>query len=226
MAEIRVKARMRKESGKGAARRLRAAGRVPGIVYGKGTEPVPIELDAKDVYFLTHGAHAASLESVIVSLEIGNGVEGGTRSTLIKEIQHDPVKGDVLHIDFHQISLTERIHARIPVLTVGESPGVGAGGILEHALRELEVVCRAMDLPEEVRLDISGLELGESLRVRDVDLGPEIEVLNDPDLSVVSVTVPRGLVEEVAEEEAAEPELVGEKEEEEETESREGKKAE
>jgi large subunit ribosomal protein L25 len=218
MAEVKIRSQVRKARGKGAAKKLRTAGKVPGIVYGKGMESVPIELDAAEVHSLTHGAHMASLESIVVSLEIQDGGESDTRPTLIKEIQHDPIKGDILHIDFHQISLAERIHARIPVFTVGDCPGVSEGGILEHALRELDVACKAADLPEEVRVDISKLGLGESIHVRDIDLGPNVEILNDTDLSVVSVTVPRVVVEAVVteEEKVAEPEVIGEKEGEEE----------
>jgi large subunit ribosomal protein L25 len=231
MAEITLKSQIRKERGKGAAKHLRARGKVPGIVYGKGIEPVSIELEGQDVYALTHGSHAASLESVIVSLEIQDGGENEPRPTLITEIQHHPITADILHIDFHQISLTERIRARIPVVAVGESPGVSEGGILEHALRELDVSCKAMDLPEETKVDISKLGLGESIHVRDIDLGPNVEILNDPDLSVISVTVPRAAPEVAvveAEEEVEEPEVIGEKkpEEEEEDQSPKGKREE
>jgi len=215
MAEIKVKAWRRTPGGKGAARRVRANGRIPAIVYGKGMESIPIELEGTDVYSLTHGVRAASLESVIVSLEIQDGGENAPRPALITEIQHDPVKGDVLHMDFHQVSLTERIHARIPVVTVGDSPGVATGGILEHTLRELDVACLAKDLPEEIKVDTSELGVGESLHVRDIDLGEKIEILNDPDLSVVSVTVPRVVVEAAPAEEVEkveEPEVIGEEE--------------
>jgi large subunit ribosomal protein L25 len=152
---------------------------------------------------------------VIVSLEVEDGGKSTPRPTLIKEIQHDPIRGDVMHLDFHQISLTERIRARLAVVTVGSSPGVAEGGILEHTLRELDVACRAMDLPEEARVDISELGLGESIHVADIDLGEKVEILNDPDLSVVSVTVPRvaAKVEEAVVEAVVEPEVIGEKEE-------------
>ncbi len=212
MAEVKIRSQVRKARGKEAAKKLRTAGKVPGILYAKGMESVPIELDAAEVHSLIHGAHAASLESVVVSLEIQDGGESNPRPTLIKEIQHNQIKGDILHIDFHQISLAERIHVRIPVFTVGDCPGVSEGGILEHASRELDVACKAVDLPEEVRVDISKLGLGESIHVRDIDLGPKVEILSDPALSVVSVTVPRVAVEEVVteEEEAAEPEVIGE----------------
>ncbi len=214
MAEVKIKSQVRKERGKEAAKKLRTVGKVPGIVYGKGMEPVPIELDPAEVHSLIHSVHAASLESVVVSLEIQDGGESNPRPTLIKEIQHDPIKGDILHIDFHHISLTERIHARIPVVTVGDCPGVSEGGILDHALRELDVVCKAADLPEEVRVDINNLRLGESIHVRDVELGPQVEILNDPDLNIASVKIPRAEVEAVVteKEEAAEPEVIGEEE--------------
>jgi len=216
MVEIALKSEIRKEGGKKAAKRMRADGRVPAIVYAKGIEPVPISLDAKDVHSFVHGPHAGSLESVIVRLEIGDGGEASPRLTLIKEIQHDPIKQDVLHIDFHQVTLMEKIQARLHLVTVGDSPGVSEGGILEHALRELDVACRAMDLPEEARIDISQLGLGDSIHVRDIDLGPKIEILNDPNLSVVSVTAPRAEAVVVEEKEAEEPEVIAEKKAEEE----------
>ena len=107
MVEITLKSRVRKQQGKGAVKRLRANGKVPGIVYGKGVEAVPIELDWKEIHALTHGAHGGSLESVIISLEVQDGEKVSPRPTLITEIQHDPITGNVLHIDFHQVSLEE-----------------------------------------------------------------------------------------------------------------------
>lgn len=223
MAEIRIKAWKREPGRKGAARRLRAKGKIPAVVYAKGAESLPIELDGHEVYNLMHGAHAASIESVIVWLDVEDGGENAARPALITEIQHHPVKRNILHMDFHQVSLTEKIHARIPLVTVGESPGVAAGGILEHALRELEVRCLAMDLPEEIVVDTGNLALGQAIHVRDINLGDKVEILNDPDLTVVSVAAPRVVAEaeaEAAEEvaEAEEPEVIGEKKEEEEKE--------
>ncbi len=221
MAEIKVKARTRKPGGKGVAKRLRAEGKVPGIVYGRGIEPIPIEMKAGDVHALMHGATAGSLESRIVTLEIEERGEDSPRPTLITEIQRDPIKGNVVHIDFHQVSMMEKIHARIPVFTVGDCPGVSGGGVLEHALRELDVACMAKDLPEEIRIDISNLALGASVRVRDIALGAGVEILHDPDLSLVSVLVPRVIAEAEApakEEEIAEPEVITEKKAEEEEE--------
>jgi large subunit ribosomal protein L25 len=117
-------------------------------------------------------------------------------------------------MDFHQVSLTEKIHARIPVITVGDSPGVATGGILEHLLRELEVRCLAMDLPEQVEVSIGELGLGQAIHVRDIKLGDKVEILNDPELTVVSVMAPRVVAEEEAAEkvaEPAEPEVITEK---------------
>lgn len=218
MAEIRIKAWRREPGRKGDARRLRAKGRIPAIVYAKGEESLPIELDSRDVYDLMHGSHAASLESVIVWLDVEDGGESAARPALITEIQHHPVKRNVLHMDFHQVSLTEKIHARIPLVTIGESPGVAAGGILEHALRELEVRCLARDLPEEIAVDTSNLELGQAIHVRDINLGDKVEILNDPELTVVSVAAPRVVAEAEAAEEVEkpeEPEVIGEKKKEE-----------
>jgi len=218
MAQIKIKARVRKATGKGPAKRMRAGGKIPGIVYGKGIETLQIEMDAKEIHALTHGPHAGSLESVLVSLEIEDGGEEKARPALITEIQHDPIKRDVLHIDFHQVSLTEKIHARIRVVTVGECPGTGAGGIVEHTLRELDVACLPTDLPEDIRVDVSKLELGHCIHVRDIDLGPKVHILNDADLSIVSVTTPRvvAAAAEKVEEEVVEPEVITEKKEKEE----------
>jgi large subunit ribosomal protein L25 len=220
MAEIKLKARTRQPGHKQTVKKLRAEGKVLGNVYGKEIDPIAIELDAKDVFLLMHGKHAASLESVIVSLEIEDKAEEGPRPTLITEIQQHPIKQNILHIDFHQVSLQEKIHARIPVVTVGEAPGLSSGGILEHALRELDVECLAMNLPEEALVDISQLSLGAAIHVRDVNLGEGVTILNDPDLSIVSVAVPRAVVEvteEAAAEAITEPEVIGEKAAEEET---------
>jgi large subunit ribosomal protein L25 len=205
MAEIRIKAWRRTPGGKGVAKKLRATGRIPAVVYSKGAESLAIELDGRDVHGLTHGGHAGSLESVVVWLEVQDGGESSARPALITEIQHHPIKGNVLHMDFHQVSLTEKIHARIPVITVGDSPGVATGGILEHLLRELEVRCLAMDLPEQVEVSISELGLGQAIHVRDIKLGDKVEILNDQELTVVSVTEPRVIVEEEAAEKVAEP---------------------
>ncbi len=227
MARIRISAERRTAKGKQSVKLLRAAGKIPAVVYGKNIESMIIQLDQKNVFELTHGAHASSLESVVINLDIKDGKEKIKKSTLIKEIQYDHLRGDVLHIDFNEISLTEKVHTHIPIVTTGESVGEKTGGILEHTLRELEVSCLPVDLPEEVKIDISDLDLHQAIHVGDIDLGPNVEILTDKELAVVAIAAPRVAVEleeaKVVEEEVAEPEVIGEKEAEEEAEEEKGK---
>ena len=151
-----------------------------------------------------------------VNQKIKDGKQKRTKSTIIKEIQHDFLKGDVLHIDFNEISLTKKIHTHIPVVTVGDNIGEHHGGILEHTMRELEISCLAADLPAEVVVNVENLDMNQSIHVRDIDLGSKVEILNDPAQTVITVTMPKKVVEEEEleelVEEAAEPEVIGEKE--------------
>jgi large subunit ribosomal protein L25 len=170
-------------------------------------------VDNREFFKLAHGSHGASLESILIRLEM-EGEKSGSKTTLIKEIQHDPFSGDVIHLDFNEVSLTEKITTHIPIMIFGTSKGEKEGGIADHTLRELEISCLPTDLPEEIKVDISDLGLHDSLHVRDLDLGERITVHNDESLSIVSIVVPRIVEEpvaEVLEEEAevAEPEVIG-----------------
>ncbi len=218
MAEISLHARKRTELGKQDVKRLRKAGSIPAVVYGKSTEPFSLQISERDFFKLAHGEHGSSLASILISLFIDDD-KSKKKMTLIKEIQHDPITGEVMHIDFHEISLTEKIHAHIPIVASGTSRGEKEGGIVDQTLRELEITCLPTDLPKEIKVDISDLGLHGSIHVRDLDLGDKVEVLTDKDLSIVSIVVPR-VVEEVVEEvlekeEAEEPEVIGKKAEEE-----------
>ena len=188
-----------------------------------------MQVDNREFFRLAHGEHGASLESILFSLEI-DGEESGKKTTLIKEIQHNPFTGEVIHLDFNEILLTEKITTHIPIVIFGTSKGEKEGGIVDHTLRELEISCLPTDLPEEVKVDISSLGLHDSLHVRDLEMGDGITVHNDEGLSIVSIVVPRVVEEPVAEvleekAEGAEPEVIGKKGEMEEGEEKvEGKK--
>jgi len=221
MAGVSLKGERRERLGKAQMHKLRREGKVPGIVYGRHVEaPIPIELDEREVFHLTHGSHAASLESIVIDLEIKDGRKKIKRPALIKEVQTDPIHGIVLHIDFNEISLTEKIHTRVPVVHTGECKGEKAGGILEQVIREIEVLCLPTDMPESITVDVSELGEHQAIKVGDLDVGDRVEVLTDRSQPVFTVVVPRAVAAEVGEEEAAEalaeeegaePEVIGEK---------------
>jgi len=228
MSEINLNAEKRTATGKEQIKRLRKGGFIPAVVYGRHTESLNVQVDDREFSRLAHGEHGASLESILISLEI-EGDKSGKRMTLIKEIQQNPFTGKVIHIDFNEVSLTEKITTHIPIIVTGTSKGEKEGGIVDQTLRELEIKCLPTEMPEEIKIDISNLGLHGSIHVRDLDLGDKVEIINDEELSIVSIIVPRVVeepVEGVAEEEGVqEPEVIGKKPEEEEEEEGKGEKA-
>ncbi len=208
MALVSLKADDRTPGRKGGARRLRRAGKVPAVLYGIGDDPKPLSLDAKelDILLRSHGA-----SSIILELDI-EGEARGKSSALVKEIQRHTVTGEVLHVDLQRVSAERKLTVDVPIVLVGESKGVKEGGVMETVLRELQVECLPGDMPEKLEIDVSRMEIGDAIHVRDLSL-PKTEILNDPD-NVVLTLVPPTVYEEVkVEEEAAaeaaeEPELV------------------
>src|ERR671937_36566 len=156
--ERKLKATRREVAGKGGARKLRATGRVPGIVYGHGMDPLPVDVDARDLY---HILHTDAGSNVLIDLSVGS----DRHLTLAREIQRDHIRGQFIHVDFLAVRRDEKIDVTIPLRIVGESPGIKAGGVLEHHLWELNCECLATDVPEAIDVDISGLEIGSGVRV-------------------------------------------------------------
>lgn len=193
MAELVLAAKERGETGKGAASRLRRAGFLPAVVYGKALGNLPVQVETKEVEKIL----ARAGEKSLIRLRIQDG-QAREYSTLIREIQRHPVKRDLVHIDFYQISLEEDLVTEVPVLLEGEPPGVKAGGVLQHSARTVEVECRPADLPAELILDISSLGLGEVARVADLPVPPGVRVRTDPDMVLASIVVPRGVTGEEA----------------------------
>ncbi|HEU4725009.1 MAG TPA: 50S ribosomal protein L25 [Candidatus Eisenbacteria bacterium] len=205
MAIVTLKSTRRDGVGKGVARRLREAGSVPAIYYGRGEAPVAISVHAKELETLLHGASGSN---VIVDLKV-EGADAADRKAILREVQRHPVRGTILHVDLQHISLSERITVEVPVVLVGVPTGVkDGGGILEHILREVEVECLPTDIPEKFTVDVSHLNIGDSVHVSDINFG-NVEVLTETDRSVATV-VPPTVLEEVkpAEGAPAEPELV------------------
>lgn len=208
----KLSAQTRSVSGRSAVNKIKAQGLVPAVIYGGHEKPMNLSLNKREISNLL--AHATS-EHVLVDLEIADGSEKSSRLALIQEVQHHPLKRDVLHVDFHAVRADEKLHAEIPVEPFGEPAGVkNFGGILEIALHSIEVECLPKDLPEMIRIDVSGLNVGEAIHVKDLQLPEGVSVRADGDLTVVRVAAPKVEVEPVAAAvTAAGPEVIKEKKE-------------
>jgi large subunit ribosomal protein L25 len=208
--QVKLTARKRTLVGRNAIKKIKEKGLVPGVIYGSQAEPIALQVDGRE---LTSVLARASSEHVLVELEIVDGSESTNRLALIQEVQHHPLKRELLHVDFHAVSATEKIISEVPIEAVGEALGVRTfGGLLEYSLRTLEVECFPQDLPDIVRIDVTNLSIGESLHVRDIQLPTGVEAITDEDLTVVSVVASR-VGEEVTEtaEVPATPEVITEK---------------
>jgi large subunit ribosomal protein L25 len=211
MEEIILEAQTRNEIGKSKVKALKTGGFIPAVVYSEGKNAIPVKLSRHDFLFLIHHHR---LENAIISLKIKDDQKKASRSCMIKEMQHDPVKGDIIHIDLNEISLTKAIKVNVPVETTGESLGVKSdGGALEHILWEIEVECLPTDIPKNITVDISALKIGDSIHVKDMKFPDKVKVLSDQEAVVLTIASP--MKEEVAVpvegEEMKEPEVIKEK---------------
>jgi large subunit ribosomal protein L25 len=199
--QIQLKAVVREGRGKQAAKRLRKIGQVPANVYHRGQEPVSVALDAKELNRILH-AHAG--ENILINLTIEKDKKKA-RAVIIKEMQSDPVKRNVLHVDFNEISLTELITVDVEIVAKGEAIGVKQdGGSLEHVLREVKVQCLPTDIPKHFTVDVSGLKLNDAIHVSDLKVDAKIKIISDPDILVFQV---KKHEEKVEDETAVAPEL-------------------
>ncbi len=206
-----LKATLRTETGKSAARRMRREGRIPAVVYGRGEETHALSLDAHEFEMLLK-QHA--LDTTLIDLTIEGKREGKIRA-LVSEVQSHPYKPEVLHVDFQQIHAGERVTVEVPIRLVGTAAGVRAGGVLQHVLHEVELECAVENIPDALEADVSTLQVGDSIHVGELNLPEGVDLLIDLDRTVCTVAAPTVLeVAEEAEEEAVAgaPELVGEEE--------------
>lgn len=211
METVKIKVEPRGETGKSIAKRLRANNMVPAVFYGRGVETVTISVDAKR---LKKVVSTEAGTNVIIDLEIKGSKDRQT--VIVKELQKNPLTDDFLHVDFLKIAMDEKIEAMVPVVVVGESPGVDQGGVLQHRLWEVEVKALPANLPENIEVEASGLEIGDAVKVAGLPAIEGVEILSDPEETLVSVVPPTELKEEEVIEEELEPELIGEEKEEEE----------
>ncbi|MBX6363675.1 MAG: 50S ribosomal protein L25 [Gemmatimonadetes bacterium] len=215
-AKATLSAQRRQETGKSGARKLRAAGRTPAVVYGHGEQTRLLSVDTHDIALLFS---RISVENTIIHLKL-DGERGEVRS-LVREVQVDPATRQILHVDFYQIHAGERVEVAVPVRLVGTPAGVRAGGILHPNVTDIELRVDVEHIPEAIEVDVSGLEVGDSIHVRDITPPGGAEILMDGDVTICSVTPPTVAAAEAAaeaEERAAtsEPEVIRRRAEEEE----------
>jgi len=184
MQTATLNARPRTERGKNAARKIRQTGRVPAVLYGHGEQPRELSVDAHELEKLLAVINA---ENTLIDLAI----EGGeTTRALIREVQTHPYRPDIFHLDLFHVHAGEKIHLKVPVRLTGNPVGVRiSGGVLDQVIYDLDVECLPGDIPDAVEVDVSGLDIGESVRVQDVSV-PRVKVLHDPELPVASVVQP------------------------------------
>ena len=213
MASASLSAEARTETGKGVARKLRAAGRVPAVVYGHAREAQALSLQTRELEKLLS---SIATGSTVVELTLG----GATTKTLIREVQRHPFKKQILHVDFQELVAGEKVTVEIPLVFVGIPEGVRlSGALLEQILHSIEVLVDPANIPNHIDVDVTNLAMGHSLHVNELSLPAGLEVLTEQDATVCAVVAPRAVVEETPAEGAevvAEPELIRKTKEEEE----------
>ena len=203
MAGNELNVEVREATGKGVARKLRAAGKIPGVCYGQN-ETQSISLNPEALDRLIRGSAAGM--NTLIDLRVAGGGKFDGKKVLLKEMQRDPVSNAPLHADFFALDLTHKIEVAVPVHATGIAVGVTMGGILDQVLREIQVECQPDAIPEEIVVDVTELEVGMSVHVRDLPLPAGVTLRSDGDLSVLSVMAPKVEEEPVVEEELSEEE--------------------
>jgi large subunit ribosomal protein L25 len=205
----KLTAQTRLTSGRTAVIKIKQQGLVPAVVYGGQDKPINLSINAREIGNIL--AHATS-EHFLVDLEIEDGGSKTNRLALVQEVQHHPIKGNVLHVDFHAVKADEKLHAKIPIETLGEPAGVkNFGGILEISMHEIEVECLPKDLPEVISLDVSALGVGDAIHIKDIKFSEGVTATADEELTVVRVAAPKVEIEPAAGAEVAAPEVLKEK---------------
>lgn len=203
MERIDLRASIREETGKGPSRRYRKKGLIPAVFYGPRIESVPLSVDQLELKKIFKGKGG---ENVLINLTLAEKPELAPQVAMIRDIQVDPAKQEIIHIDFQKIDLEKRVEISVPIQLLGKAEGVKAGGILQQIERELEIRCMPLEIPEQIEIDVSNLGVGESVHVRDVSVAEEIEILSSAEKTIVTILTPKveaEKVEEVPVEEAA-----------------------
>ncbi|HMP84183.1 MAG TPA: 50S ribosomal protein L25 [Verrucomicrobiota bacterium] len=200
MKSVALNAFPRSQTRRAAAKKLRSQGRIPAVIYGRETKPQPLEINAKEIEDLIH--HSVS-ENLLIDLAVKDDSKP-KRLALVQEVQHHPLNGKVLHVDFHEVNENEKVTLSVPVETSGEAEGVKTGGgVLEHVLFKLKVRALPKDLPEQIVIDVTTLALGKVIHIGDIQPPVGVEILGQKSAPVVSCALPRTEAEEAAATEAA-----------------------
>lgn len=216
MKSVALSVQPRSVAKRAQVKKLRDQGKVPAVIYGRLAPPQNLELNLKDLELLIH--HSVT-ENVLVDLAV-SGDARPKRLALMQEVQHHPLTGKVLHVDFHEVSEDEQVTVMVPVEKVGEAEGVKtSGGVLEHVLFKLKVRALPKNLPELITVDVSPLQIGQAIHIGELPPIPGVEFLGDKNIPVFSVAAPLSEAQEVAAAEAAaagpaQPEMIKEKKEE------------
>ncbi len=185
MKEIKLAAETRQSIGKENARKVRRTGMIPGILYGPEIKPLPLALKLSDLNGLIRHEGRTNM---LLDLDLAN--DKKSRKVIIRELQRDPVTGAFKHVDFYQVSMKKKLHLSVNVYLTGTPAGVkSAGGILEHVTRDIEIACLPSDIPEKVEIDVSALEIGDSVHVGNLKI-PNVDVLTDAHQTIATLVPP------------------------------------
>jgi large subunit ribosomal protein L25 len=182
---LEIQANARAAGGKNHARRLRRSGKIPAVLYGPKTQAVALELDRKDFstrVALLQGSHLVRLKSSVPAL--------AEKVALVKEMQFHPISGDVTHADLYEVDLAAKIQVQVPLRFVGKAAGVTRGGILQPIVREVEVECLPMDIPGFFNVDVSALDIGDSIHVEEIQMPADVNLVFESNFAVVTVVTP------------------------------------
>jgi large subunit ribosomal protein L25 len=213
MKSVKLTAFPRELSKRLGVKKVRTNGRIPAVIYGRHNKPQNLEVASKDLEQVIHTAHS---EILLVNLA----VDKGSRLALVRDIQHHPLSGKMLHVDFQEVAENEKVTAMVPVETVGEAVGVKTGGgVLEHVLFKVKVRATPQDLPEVINIDVTNLQIGQSIHIGEIQVPAGVEIVGKKEAPVVAVAAPITEAQETAATEAgatgaAQPEMIKEKKEE------------
>ena len=192
MSQVKLEAQVRETSGKGAARKMRREGRVPAVLYGPHLEQnIHLHVDNKEMEHLLHTAGRTAV--IHIALD-----KGGPQTAMLADYQRDVFGTRLLHVDFKQVRMDEKVHAAVPIVLVGNSKGVKGGGVLEQMLRDVTVEAFPMDIPEHLEIDITNLDMGEHLTVADLATSDTMTLLAEKDEMVAVIHTPRAVTERAA----------------------------
>jgi len=195
LEQINLNARVRKTTGNSPARSLRREGRIPAVLYGPKTEPILLSIDSREFEQI---AKKSTIGSVLLNLQIQNG-DSTSRPAMVKELQTHPVTHRFLHVDFYEIDMQRKIKVMVPVVVRGKAKGVEDGGLLQIVRREIEVLCLPTEIPEAFEVDVSDLDIGDAIHLEDIQTVGNIEIVEETNVTVVTVLAPKVEVEAVEE---------------------------